>query len=105
MTERRHNDGIQLGPPVPRKDHRKFDKDSKGKPYLDLKEFMSYMDETFDERPELVDDLVLHLTGVEMPVQQTIREQDELAGKKPQIPDYSNNEFLGELKNRLSEKK
>ena len=36
-------------------------------PYLDFQDFMYYMDDVFEgDRPELCDDLVFHLTGVEM---------------------------------------
>lgn len=49
-----------------KKDHRKFDKD-RPKPYLDENEFCAAMEEWLDgERPAIVDDIILHLTGVEL---------------------------------------
>jgi len=49
-----------------KKDHRKFDKD-RPKPFLDENEFCAAMEEWLDgERPAIVDDIILHLTGVEL---------------------------------------
>ena len=49
---------------VQKRDHRKFDKE-KPKPFLDWTDFMGAMDELIEgDRPEIVDNLVEHLTGL-----------------------------------------
>ena len=66
IGDRRQNEDLLRMPPVPKRDHRKFDKDNP-MPYLDFNDFMGFMDDAFEgDRPELCDDLVFHLTGVEM---------------------------------------
>jgi len=89
-------------PPAPKRDHRKFDKENPV-PYLDLSDFMQFMDEAFEgERPELVDDLVFHLTGVEMvPMKQSIREDEEFVNRKPVMPRPDNDENLAEFKKQF----
>ena len=59
------------------------------------------MDEnTEGERPELIDDLVQHLTGVSMTSQkQLIREDDEFLIKKPMMPKIDDFEELVNYKN------
>lgn len=96
---RQKKEDLLLMPPVPKRDHRKFDKE-KPMPYLDLHDFMQFMDEAFEgERPELVDDLVYHLTGVEMmPMKQSIREDDEFANRRPNFPNHTNDESMMEYK-------
>ena len=50
--------------PVQKRDHRKYDKE-KPKPYLDMSDFTAALDELIEgDRPEIVDNLVEHLTGV-----------------------------------------
>ena len=82
--------------PVQKRDHRKFDKE-KPKPFLDMNDFTAAMDELIEgDRPEIVDNLVEHLTGVQLhPVKQSIREEDEFAFKTPIMPDKNNDEELG----------
>lgn len=89
-----------LGPDPPQKrDHRKFDKD-RPRPYLDWNEFHAFMDEHIEEdRPAIVDDIILHLTGVELaPVKQAIREEDEFKQGKIVMPTAHNDEELANLK-------
>lgn len=90
-----------LGPEPPQKmkDHRRFDKD-RPKPYLDFNDFFAYMDENLeDDRPAIVDDVVFHLTGVELaPVKQTIKEEDEYKQTKIVMPTAHNDEELANLK-------
>ena len=87
MGPRNKKDDQRPITPTKRPDHRKFIVASK-RPFLNLEDFMFYMDEAFEgERPELIDDLVHHLTGVEMqPMKQSIREDDEFSIKKPIMP-------------------
>lgn len=48
---------------VQKRDHRKFDKE-RPKPFLDMSDFVGAMDELIEgDRPEIVDNLVEHLTG------------------------------------------
>jgi len=102
MGETRKKDDFLLQAPAPKKDHRRFDKE-KPRTFLDLNDFMFYMDETFEgERPELIDDLVYHLTGVEMmPMKQSIREDDEFIVKKPTMPKADNDEQLLDYKKQF----
>ena len=50
-----------------------------------MNDFTAAMDELIEgDRPEIVDNLVEHLTGVQMQqVKQSIREEDEFAFKTP----------------------
>ena len=49
-----------------KRDHRRFDKE-KPKPYLDWSDFYNFMDDQLDgERPGIIDDIIRHLTGVEL---------------------------------------
>lgn len=69
---------------------------------MEKEDFFYYMDDVFGERPELIDDLVYHLTGIEMlPVKQFISENAELELKKPCMPKADNDENLAELKRKL----
>lgn len=92
-----------FAPPTQKKDHRKFDKE-KPKPFLDWNDFLHYMDEAFEgDRPEIIDDLIYHLSGIEMaPAKQSIREEDEYAFKKPMISKGDNDEVIQELRKQLS---
>ena len=91
-----------LGAPTTKKDHRKFDKE-RPKPFLDINDFLYYMDEAIPgERPEIVDDIVWHLTGCELaPVKQSIREEDEFPMSKALMPDHHNDEELANYKKQF----
>ena len=86
----------------PKKDHRKFDKE-RPKPFLDWNDFLHYMDDAFQgDRPEIVDDLVYHLTGIEIaPAKQSIREEDEYKHKRPTIPKADNDEIIADYKKQF----
>lgn len=60
------------------------------------------MDEIYDgERPEIIDNLVEHLTGIKYePVKQSIREGEEF--KAPTMPKAANDDELGNFKKSLS---
>ena len=81
------------------RDHRKYDKD-RPKPYLDWNDFYTFMDENLeDDRPSIIDDIVYHLTGVELaPVKQAIREEDEYKQGKIVMPTAHNDEELASFK-------
>ena len=74
------NKGFSLMQSAQKKDHRKYDKDKdKDKPSLNEQEFISLMADAFPgDRPSIIDDLVQHLTGVQMvSTKQSINEADE----------------------------
>lgn len=60
--------GFSLMQSAQKKDHRKYDKDKdKDKPSLNESEFINLMADAFPgDRPSIIDDLVQHLTGVQM---------------------------------------
>ena len=91
------------GAPTVKKDHRKFDKE-KPKPFLDWNDFLYYMDESIQgDRPEIIDDIVYHLTGVELvPLKQSIREEDEFPMSKALMPDHHNDEELANHKKTIA---
>ena len=62
-----------------------------------MNDFLNAMDDIIPgDRPEIVDNLIEHLTGVQMQqVKQSIREEDEFAFKVPIFPDKSNDDDLG----------
>ena len=93
MGASKKKDDQRLATPSKRPDHRKTYK-ANSKVFLTEQDFLSYMDEMFEgERPELIDDLVYHMTGVEMvPIKQSIREDDEFLIKKPIMPNADNND-------------
>ena len=88
-----------------KKDHRKYDKDKdKDKPSLNEQEFISLMADAFPgDRPSIIDDLVQHLTGVQMvSTKQSINEADEYPIEKAQMPKADNDEELATLKRTFS---
>ena len=64
--------------PLPKRDHRKFDRE-RPRQYLDWNDFQTYMEDAFEgDRPEIIDDLVKYLTGIDLKsTKQSIREEDE----------------------------
>ena len=64
--------------PLPKRDHRKFDRE-RPKQYMDWNDFQTYMEDAFEgDRPEIIDDLVKYLTGIDLKsAKQSIREEDE----------------------------
>ena len=62
------------------------------------------MEEWLDgDRPAIIDDVVLHLTGVELqPAKPKIREEDEFQTKKILFPDHFTNDEMTQLKKELS---
>jgi len=60
------NQGSFAAMQVQKRDHRKYDKE-RPKPYLDFNDFLVAIGELIEgERPEIVDNLVEHLTGIQM---------------------------------------
>ena len=75
--------------PQPKRDHRKYDRE-RPKQYLDWNDFQTYMEDAFEgDRPEIIDDLVKYLTGIDLKsAKQSIREEDEFKTMAVQIPNH-----------------
>ena len=93
-----------IQPPTQKRDHRKYDKE-RPKPHLDWSDFLACADELIEgDRPEIVDNLVEHLTGVRLEaVKQRISEEEEYTGKLPVMPRANNDDQLADYKKTIPE--